>query len=261
MVHIECFNMWGRTRCEICHFRYYAGEAPPEEPRIRINPLPPMGPNPFQNNINLVDPPEENDGLPAEFNQIINMYADLMPENMITGFRFRMFYHKAMNYVARTFAMNFGFAKKMYHFTTIYLWYLNEWFRVRHNRDTMLLTGIMLIFYGLLTLTVSPFLYLYHQFVTHLSVKNVLTHLVGLIVVLHVSDILLDVANYYYYTDSSTSYYYHQTATKIISSIIFGQELQCYDNQVISPSLYLHTQVSNGITGFKILLNNLVNPF
>lgn len=37
LVHIECFNKWGKTKCKVCKFRYYAGEIPLENVDGPIN--------------------------------------------------------------------------------------------------------------------------------------------------------------------------------------------------------------------------------
>lgn len=169
LVHIECFNKWGKTRCEICKFRYYAGEIPQPPSELFENVDMPIN----VDRIFIIDPeqdPIEDDvpdliprGVPPEITNMINIYSNLIPENAPNGFRSRTFWYMTSKLMMELkFSENMGSLKKLYEITRIYLWFLNEFYQIKNERITILLSTLLIICYCILGLILSPLLYFYH---------------------------------------------------------------------------------------------------
>lgn len=169
LVHIECFNKWGKTKCEVCKFRYYAGEIPQPPP---LEP----GPDLFENiditiNFNLpeqieddpvpepIDVPE----IPPEITNMLNIYSNLIPEHAPNGFRTRTFWYMTTKLMMQLkFVENMSLLKKLYEITSVYLWSLNEIYKIKSKRITILLSTLLMIGYCIFGLILSPLLYFYH---------------------------------------------------------------------------------------------------
>lgn len=69
MVHIDCFSRWGRNRCEVCKFRFFAQEPPfvPAEAGAGMGMFNPHGPAPTVDQIYALTNqlPESVDGFEA----------------------------------------------------------------------------------------------------------------------------------------------------------------------------------------------------
>jgi hypothetical protein len=180
----------------------------------------------------------------------------MVPEE-VDGFRMRLLYRKIMTFVGLMYLNDLRFHVKFWGMIKIFLWISNEFFRIGRDRSNVISLGLLFISYGLVPLTTAPFLYLYHLFFTHLSVKQVLLHLAGIASLLVASDLALDLANYYITQDMS-----YQTGTQMMISYLLGHNEICRINQVTSPNLNFYYMISDVInTGISTTITATENLY
>jgi hypothetical protein len=190
LVHIDCFNKWGKTRCEICKFRYYAGEIATQQVSGSRHVIEHVDfpdfldddssdddlviPEPnIQNNIDPVAPVAT--GVPAEITNMINVYSSLMPEETPNEFRVKAFWLMTSNLIVTSHFGNIDILET----TRIYLWFLNEFYKIKNKRIKILLSTVLIICYCILGLILSPALYIYH-----LSNKYRLAYIIAILCIL-----------------------------------------------------------------------------
>lgn len=219
LVHVECFNEWGRERCEICHFRFYAGVEPPPHRMPDLGGLGGMG--------RIPDDPEQRVAL---MNQMIQQAANTIPDTLPGGYRIRVFFVMIMEFVCKLLLMAdrnwytlFGSVCFMW------VWHINEVYRVGYGRMSLLMTSITYSLFGFLTYILSPFLFIYHQ-LRNRPVATIMS-LIPCWLMIMTYDLILHLSN------NLRGDMYYQTAIQSI----YGPSEMCYAEQQISPALSLHT--------------------
>jgi len=220
LVHVECFNQWGRQRCEVCHFRFFAGEEPPEPPRNNINPF----------MAAAMNVPEDLAQRRQMLNALINQTADTIPETLEDGYRIRVIFIMMMNaMVDQIFNINITTLRTMFYIYQMFFWHVNEVFRIASNRSPVISTSLNMIILGSLTLLVSPFIFIYHEIRNR--PMNILNYLKNTYICLILIDLGLDLINHFQPNQlylTSTSY-------------LLTSNQMCYDLQHQSPAYVTNT--------------------
>jgi hypothetical protein len=169
LVHIECLNKWGKSRCEICKFKYYANT-----PSLQAIPLyiPPI--EDLRNEEPIRNPRDE----VVHILELIEINVPLFRPN---GFRSASFFYNMSNLlVLYMYPENASILSIIYKSTYVYLWFINESYRIYDYRRNMICAMLLCITYSILGLILSPFYYLYY-YVKNISNRRVLNHLVVLL--------------------------------------------------------------------------------
>lgn len=152
-VHRECFERMQRNRCEICRFRYVAGEPPAAEQQNGGN-LPGM----MQFDINFERPEEANQQAQRLFHAVLE---GIVPEDREGRFPIKRLILMVLETYFKVYTRQYGTWKFNWSMMTIYLWTLREAARVqsfpmfRRFGVIYLITTMMMV----ITYTTMPILY------------------------------------------------------------------------------------------------------
>jgi hypothetical protein len=221
LVHVECFNEWGRERCEICHFRFYAGEEPPEPRMDNQNAF-------FMAPLNLPEDPAQRLMM---INALIDQMAQTVPEDFLNGYRIRVFYIMVMKTCVDIMIEKHSRLRLMYKLSQLWLWHLNEVFRIADMRLATLCSALICLIFSISAFIFSPFLYFYHEVRTRPGV--IFNYLKVTWTILMIQDLLLDLANH------MRQDMYYQTVTQTLKSFVY-QDNMCYNYEMSSPAFVTH---------------------
>lgn len=229
LVHVECFNEWGRERCEICHFRFYAGvEPPPQMPDLGgMGGLGGMG--------RIPDDPEQRAAL---LNQMIQQVANTVPDTLPGGYRIRIFFVMIMEFLCKLLQMadpsRYGRLRLFGSLCFMWVWHINEIYRVGYGRMSLLMISITYSLFGFSAYILSPFLFIYHQ-LRNRPLATIMS-LIPCWLMIMTYDLILHLSN------NLRGDMYYQTAIQSVSDVIYGPPSEmCYSEQQMSPALSLHT--------------------
>jgi len=222
LVHVECFNKWGKSKCEVCKFNYFASNQPPENNIIRYPNLEAFiiyesdGESDGESDVQRINierlrftvPDTE---VPELITNFISGILPLCPE-IVNDFPFKRFYEKLCVLVCIWMYRSDVF-KNIYTTTSIYLWILNQSIAIPTTRSNSIFTIILLSIYAMSSLVIMPILCIYYYLET-ISLQKML----GYIALAAICQEILEVWNLYDNPICTTKY---SSITAIVYNFLY----------------------------------------
>ena len=250
-MHIECFRKWGKNKCELCDFRFYAGEPPVAEPNMRPRPIGNNNPMNFNMNDNIAEIDINLDMIgDLNFNlgrndedlmrNLVNRYVPLMvnlffPEADQEGrYRSRTFMEKFLKFEFEFIFKGLIFSV-YFKFLGLLLWHVREVAMSKFNKTLSIqLVKLTISSFSLFTITVIT----YPVFFIYYSIKYPIINLSKLFVLFIAIDFILKLL---LFSDSES--YFMQYLYPLISSNITNLAIIIQSNMNNSLNTYTNYQI------------------
>ena len=121
LVHIDCFNRWGRNRCELCKFRFFAGEEA-YEPQPEED-----GQNPFVAEFEIdMDDFRQPGGQERLANRLVERATNFIPPADENGYRTRTLFTKLSEPFIKIYTNNYSATGILFSLWMIWCWHIRE---------------------------------------------------------------------------------------------------------------------------------------